>query len=284
MIKSYYQLIKPGVMYGNLLTTVAGFLFASNGDIDWILFLITTLGTSLVISSACVINNYLDQDIDSVMERTKSRPLITGEVSPKGALIFGIALLLIGVAILSLTNWWVVAIGIVGFIAYVWLYGAYGKRLSVHGTLVGSFSGALPILAGYVAVNPGLDYTGIILFLILFFWQMPEFYSISIFRANEYSKAKIPVISVVRGIEATKKQILAYTLITTVFILMLGASSLSSLSYLAIMTVFCARWIYISIQGIATKKDDMWAREMFRYSILILLIFSLTITINPYLP
>ena len=144
-----YRLTKPGVTYGNLITTVAGYLFAANGIIDWEVFVALTLGTWFVIASACVINNYLDQDIDAVMTRTKKRPLLTGEVTPIQALVFGILLGVAGTVILALyTNLWVAGIGILGWIVYVWLYGALSKRKSVHGTLVGAVSGAVPIWAG----------------------------------------------------------------------------------------------------------------------------------------
>ncbi len=272
-------------MYGNLITTIAGFLFAANGHIDWKLFLATTIGTALVISSACVINNYLDQDIDQLMDRTKNRPLITGEVSQRGAMIFGIALGGIGFALLSLfTNWWVVGVGIFGWIVYVWLYGVLGKRKSVHGTLVGSLSGAAPILAGYVAVYPQLDLTGVLLFAFIFFWQMPEFYSISIYRKDEYARAGVPVSSVVRGVPATKRQILAYTILTVASGLALASSSLTSWTYFITMLILGMRWLQLAAEGLVTQDDNAWARRNFHYALVVLVVFSLAISANPWLP
>lgn len=285
MLRAYLKLTKPGVMLGNLITTIAGFLFAANGSIELVLFTATTVGTALIISSACVINNYLDQDIDSKMERTKKRPLISGEVSPVGALIFGIFLGVLGLIYLLLwTNNWVVGVGIFGFVTYVWLYGVLGKRKSVHGTLVGSLSGAAPILAGYVAVNPGLDATGALLFLILFFWQMPEFYSISIYRRKEYAKAGVPVSSVVRGMEATKRQIFVYTVLTVLCIVGLGAMPLASSSYLLVMLLVSVYWLKLAGEGLNRKSGDAWARRNFHFSLIVLIVFSLIISFNPYLP
>ncbi|MDQ3064887.1 MAG: heme o synthase [bacterium] len=285
MFRAYYRLIKPRVMYGNLITTVAGFLFAANGNINWSLFAATIIGTSLVISSACVINNYLDQDIDALMDRTKSRPLITGQVSGQAAIIFGTALGLIGLAILILlTNLLVTVIGILGWIVYVWLYGALGKRKSVHGTLVGSISGAAPILAGYVAVTNSLDVTGALLFAILFFWQMPEFYSISIFRRNEYAKANIPVSAVVRGVPATKRQIFAFTLLTVICSLLLIINGPAGWIYFVVMLALGIRWLQLAAEGLITRDDSAWARRNFNYSLIYLVIFSLIISINPWLP
>lgn len=285
MFKAYYKLTKPGVMYGNLITTIAGFLFAADGNIEWPSFLATVLGTALVISSACVINNYLDQDIDALMTRTKARPLLTGEVSQKGALIFGSLLGIIGLGLLiSLTNWWVVGVGIFGWIVYVWLYGALGKRKSVHGTLVGSLSGAAPILAGYVAVTNSLDLTGVLLFAILLFWQEPEFYSISIFRKKEYAKAGIPVSAVVRGVAATRRQIFIYTLLTVAGMLLLSLDDRTGWTYTLITAVLGVRWIRLVWEGLTTKDSPGWARRNFHYALIMLVAFSLIISINPYLP
>lgn len=272
-------------MFGNLLTTAAGFLFAANGLIDLKLFIATNVGTALIISSACVINNVLDQDIDAKMNRTKSRPLITGEANGMVATIFGIIIGLLGVIILiTLTNLWVVSVGLFGFITYVWLYGALGKRKSVHGTLVGSLSGAAPILAGYVAVNPTLNAAAILLFLTLFFWQMPEFYSISIYRRKEYAAAGIPVISVIKGNDHTIKEILAYTLAFAVSSMALVGFGYTGQTYLVIMGALNVRWVLLAIKGLSEKNTDKWARKMFHFSLIVLLVFSGLISIENLLP
>ena len=164
-IRAYYSLTKPGVLYGNVITAAAGFFLASGRHIDWWLFLALLVGTTLVIGSACVINNYFDQDIDSLMERTKKRAIVSGQVPARSALVFGIILGILGMMILvAYTNWLVVAIGVIGFIDYVVLYGMLSKRMSVHGTLVGSISGAMPILAGYVGAAGVIDLGAILVF------------------------------------------------------------------------------------------------------------------------
>lgn len=231
-----------------------------------------------------MINNFLDQDIDVLMERTKKRPLITDEVTGRQAVVFGSLLGIIGTILLAVwTNPWVVVVGITGWIVYVWLYGALGKRKSVHGTLVGSISGAAPILAGYVAVSAGIDLTAILLFLVLFFWQMPEFYSISIFRKSEYAKAGVPVSSVVRGIAATKRQIFVYTLLTIICLLLLGAMPLTGFCYFAVVFILSARWLQIAVEGLLMTDDINWAKRNFHYSLVVLVVFSVVISINPYI-
>lgn len=285
MLRSYYELTKPRVMLGNLLTTAAGFLLAANGVIDWGLFLATNIGTALVISSACVINNFLDQDIDARMERTKSRPLITGEIKARNALVFGVLLGLAGMSLLVVwTSLTVAAIGLFGFITYVWLYGALSKRKSVHGTLVGSISGGIPILAGYVAAAGGFDSGAWLVFAVLFLWQMPEFYSIAIYRRKEYRAAGVPVISVVRGVEHTKKMIFIYTVLFVAATLGLYAFGYADYTYLTIMSVLGLRWIMLGAEGLRTNKDDAWARRMFHFSLIVLLSFSFLIAVEAYLP
>lgn len=284
-IGALYRLTKPGVTYGNLITTVAGYLFAANGSINWTVFAALTIGTWAVIASACVINNFLDQDIDALMERTKNRPLLADEVTGKQAVTFGISLGILGTTTLALwTNWWVVGVGLGGWIVYVWLYGALGKRKSVHGTLVGSISGAAPILAGYVAVSNGLDPAAILLFLALFFWQMPEFYSISIFRQKEYAAAGVPVNSVVKGIVNTKWQILIYTILFVIATLLLSAYSHAGWTYFILMLALGVYWINLGIDGVLSTDSIAWARKMFRFSLVILVAFSFIISVNNFLP
>ncbi len=284
-VKDYYSLTKPGVMYGNVLTTMAGFLLASNGNIDWGLFVATVVGMTFVIGSACVINNFLDQDIDRLMERTRTRAIVSGKVSGRGAVIFGTVLGGLGILMLAFwVNWLVVAIGLVGFVVYVWLYGVLSKRLSIHGTLVGSISGAMPILAGYSAVSGRIDIGSILVFAILFFWQMPEFYSIAVYRQKEYKKAGVPVISVVKGIPHTKVQILWYTIAFVLSTVLLSVSGVTGMTYLVLMGLAGAYFIWLGVQGLRAKDDDRWARKMFHVSLNILLLFSFLIAIEAWLP
>jgi heme o synthase len=284
-IKTYYSLTKPGVLYGNAITAAAGYLLASRGMIEWWLFLALCVGSTLVIASACVLNNYLDQDIDKVMARTKKRAIVSGEVSGHNAVIFSIILGLLGIAILiAYTNPLVVAIGVIGFVDYVVLYGMLSKRLSVHGTLVGSISGAMPILAGYCAATGAVDVGAFIVFAVLFLWQMPEFYSIAIYRRKEYQKAGVPVISVMNGVENTKHQIIAYTVMFVVASLLLAILGYAGSVYLIVMAALGGYWIGLALQGIKAKQADEWARRMFHFSLVILLAFCGLISVDAWLP
>lgn len=283
----YYSLTKPGVLYGNVMTAGAGFLFASRSGFDLWLFIAMLLGTSCVIGAACTINNVLDRDIDRIMSRTKKRATVTGTVSAAHATLFGIILGLIGLGVLALwTNWLVVGIGIIGFIDYVWLYGALSKRRSIHGTLVGSISGATPILAGYCAVTGHIDLAGMLLFAALFLWQMPEFYSISIYRHDEYKAAGVPVISVIKGIRHTKNQIFAYTAAFVAATLLLFIEGSSSATYAIVMAILGSYWLWLGAKGVRTPPQHAaaWAKRMFRFSLVIILAFSLVLSVDRFLP
>ena len=284
-LRAYYQLTKPGVLYGNVLTAVAGFFLAAAGQVDWWLFVAMLSGMTLVVAGACALNNYLDRDIDSVMERTKSRPSVTGAVSPRGMMIFSWTLFIVGTLILALwTNWLTVAIGITGFVTYVWLYGAWTKRTSIHGTAVGAVSGALPIAGGYAAVSGGIDVGLIIVFLILFFWQFPEFYSIAIYRRKEYAKAKVPVMSVVKGVRSTTIQIFVYTLLYVVSTLLLTVYGYTGWLYFTVMLLMGIYWLWIGYQGLRTQQPEAWARRMFKFSMITILVLCLMLSVGPLLP
>lgn len=283
----YWSLTKPRVMMANALTAAAGFLMAA-AHFDrfgaW-RFIALMAGSTLVIAAACALNNYLDRDIDAKMERTKKRVTVTGAVGRTGAVIFSAVLLAAGLVLLVTgTNWLVTAIGAFGFIDYVWLYGAWSKRRSMHGTLVGSVSGAIPVLAGYCAVSGKIDTGAILVFASLFFWQMPEFYSIAIYRRKEYAVAGVPVISVVKGIKITKLQIFAYTAMFAASTMLLSAFGYTGWVYLAVMGILSLYWLAIGWQGLKTAQNDRWARRMFRFSMIIILALCVMLPLGAILP
>lgn len=287
-IMQYASLAKPGVLFGNVITGVAGFCLAS----AWLrtfnigLFLATIGGMTLIIASACVLNNVLDQDIDQLMARTKKRAIVSGKVSSKRALIFSIVLGLLGAGALALwTNWLVLSVGVAGFVVYVWLYGALAKRRSIHGTLVGSISGAAPILAGYVAVTGRIDAGAVLVFLALFFWQFPEFFSIAIYRRKEYKAAGVPVITVKKSITYTKIRIFGYAVLFVFSALLLTSFHYTGYVYAAAMALVGAYWLFIGFHGFKPGiDDDKWARTMFHASLNVILLYSLLVSIGPLLP
>ncbi len=286
-ITRYYSLTKPGVLYGNALTAAAGFGLAAAAErrFEWLAFVALCIGSTMVIASACVINNVLDRDIDTEMERTRKRATVTGSVSAAGAVAFCIVLGVVGMAILvAWTNWWVVGVGVAGFTCYVWLYGMLSKRRSIHGTLVGSVSGAAPIFAGYLAVTDRLDAGAVIAFAIMFFWQMPEFYSIAIYRRDEYAKAGVPVITVVKGVPRTIREILVYTVLYVAATLALPVFGYGGIVYAVVMGALGLYWIWLAARGLRAPDPAAWARRMFHFSMISILAMCVMVTVGPLLP
>lgn len=284
MIKQYYYLTKPGIIYGNLLSALAGFLLASQWRINFGLLLATLLGTGLVIAAGCVFNNYLDREIDKQMRRTRQRALVTGAISTQQALRFGAVLAVTGLTILALfTNTTVVLIGLIGLVDYVVAYGFF-KRRSPIGTLVGSISGATPIIAGYCAANGRFDLGAFFLFLIMVSWQMPHFYAIAIFRRRDYKAAGLPVLPVKKNVRLTKIYMLFYVAMFIVSTGLLMLFGYTGIIYLLVVTTFGSMWLWRAMQGFETDNDTGWAREMFSFSLLVLMATSVMIALGGILP
>ncbi|OGL22721.1 protoheme IX farnesyltransferase [Candidatus Saccharibacteria bacterium RIFCSPHIGHO2_01_FULL_45_15] len=279
MVREYYQLIKPGIMYSNAIAALAGFLLASQWNIDWLLLLVTIAGVMFVIASACVCNNYIDRGIDVRMKRTKKRALVSGVISGTNAIVYCIVLGLIGFLLLSFTNALTFGLGVTAYILYVVVYG-YFKRTSVYGTLVGSVSGALPPVAGYTAVTGSIDLAAVVLFLILTAWQMPHFYAIAMFRRDDYAAAKIPVLPVVRGMKAAKREIFAYIVLLAVVAPLLTVFGYAGIVYAIIAVTAAGGWVVLAIRNYS-MDDVAWARKMFFYSLGCLLVLCFAVATAP---
>lgn len=283
-LKAYYYLTKPGIIYGNLLSTLAGFFLASKGDIDFWLLVAVALGTGFGIASACVFNNYIDRDIDKRMERTKKRALASGAISGTAALVYGTVLGALSFATLALfTNWLVVVAGLVGGLFYLVFYGI-AKRMSSFGTIVGSIPGAIPPVAGYLAVTNEFDTGALLLFLIMAVWQMPHFYAISIFRLKDYTAAGLPVMAVKHGVKATKLYIMAYIVAYMAVVPLLTLLGYTGYAYLTVMGAIALYWFWKGIQGFGSSDGVAWARKMFGVSLLVLLTFSFMLSVDAWIP
>lgn len=283
MFKQYLQVTKPGIIFGNLISVIGGFLLASKGTIDYPLFIATLLGVSLVVASGCVFNNYIDRDIDRIMERTKNRPLVKGLIDPKVSLIYATALGIAGMLLLLVAaNALAMLLAVIGFVVYVGVYSLYMKRKSVYGTLIGSLSGAAPPVIGYCAVTNEFDTGALILLLIFSLWQMPHSYAIAIFRFKDYKAANIPVLPVIKGISVAKTHIFLYILAFMVATLMLAISGYAGYKYLIVGAAVSLWWLGMAISGFKTENDDrVWARKLFVFSIIAITSLSIMMSVDP---
>jgi heme o synthase len=283
-LRNYYWLTKPGIIYGNCLSAAAGFFLAAQRNVDWALFAAAIAGTALVIASGCVINNYIDREIDKKMARTKKRALVSGKISPRSAVIYAAVLCLTGFGILSLfTNTLTVYVGLVGLYFYVIAYGIW-KRRSPIGTIIGSVSGATPILAGYTAASNQFDTGAGLVFLAMALWQMPHFYAIAMYRLDDYRAAGLPVLPAVKGTRHTKIQVMVYIVCFTIAAAMLTAFGYAGYTYLVAIILLGAAWLWKGSVGFQANDDAVWARRMFRFSLLVLLGFCLLLSIDAFLP
>lgn len=282
MMKQYLQVTKPGIIFGNLISVVGGFLLASKGEIDYPLFIATLLGVSLVVASGCVFNNYIDRDIDSVMERTKNRPLVRGLIDPKISLVYASVLGIAGMVLLLVAaNVVAMLIAVAGFVVYVGVYSLYMKRKSVYGTLVGSLSGAAPPVIGYCAVTGQFDTGALILLLIFSLWQMPHSYAIAIFRFKDYQAANIPVLPVIKGISVAKNHIILYIIAFMFATLMLAISGYAGYKYLIVAAAVSVWWLGMALSGYKTTNDRLWARKLFVFSIVAITSLSVMMSVDP---
>ncbi|HVM73754.1 MAG TPA: heme o synthase [Candidatus Paceibacterota bacterium] len=284
MFKRYYELTKPGIVYGNIMTTVAAFLFASQWHIDPLLQLSTVVGLALVIASACVLNNVIDRHIDAKMERTKHRALVVGTIDRHSAISFAILLGIFGFFILFMrTNVLTTIIAVIGCVFYLVFY-SYAKRAGHWGTLVGSVSGAVPIVVGYTAVTNRFDLISLLLFFILACWQMPHFYAIAIRRSSDYRTAHIPVLPLVKGNKTTNVHIVVYIMLFLIATASFAVIAQAGYIFLIIMLAVGIRWLMIAIEGFSARDDQKWARSLFLFSLVVLLVFSITLALSPLLP
>ena len=282
MFKRYLQVTKPGIIFGNLISVIGGFLLASKGHIDYPLFVWTLLGVSLVVASGCVFNNYIDRDIARKMERTKNRVLVKGLIAPKTSLVYATLLGLAGFMLLwfganPLACW----LGVMGFVVYVGVYSLYMKRHSVYGTLIGSLSGAAPPVIGYCAVTGEFDSGAAILLAIFSLWQMPHSYAIAIFRFKDYQAANIPVLPVVKGISVAKNHITLYIVAFAVATLMLSLGGYAGYKYLVVAAAVSVWWLGMALSGYKAAVDDsLWARKLFMFSIVTITCLSVMMSVD----
>ncbi|AVU34064.1 heme o synthase [Serratia marcescens] len=281
MIKQYLQVTKPGIIFGNLISVVGGFLLASKGSINYPLFLATLVGVSLVVASGCVFNNYIDRDIDKKMERTKNRVLVKGLIAPSVTLVYATALGIAGFALLYIAaNPLAMWLAVMGFVVYVGVYSLYMKRHSVYGTLIGSLSGAAPPVIGYCAVTNEFDAGALILLAIFSLWQMPHSYAIAIFRFKDYQAANIPVLPVVKGISVAKNHITVYILAFMIATLMLTLVGYAGYKYLIVAAAVSVWWLGMALRGYKTENDSVWARKLFVFSIVAITSLSVMMSID----
>lgn len=269
LVKDFLALIKIGIINSNIITAFTGIWLALfyNGlgffdHLDKVILAI--IGTWLVIAGSCALNNYIDRDIDGKMDRTKSRPTVNGHFSSNFALTIGLLFVTLGELFLFQTTVTAGLIGAFGSFIYVVLYSLWSKRRYTLNTVIGSFSGAVPPLIGWAAIDGNLHIVSWVLFLIMFLWQPPHFLVLAMRRTDDYRDAGIPMLPVVYGFQVTKRQIMIWIfclLPLPFYLLSLG------IPFVILATILNIGWIVLGLTGYKKQDDMKWATKMFVYSL-----------------
>jgi protoheme IX farnesyltransferase len=276
-LTAYYDLTKPGIIYANVLTAIAGYLFGSSWHIRLGVLAGVICGIALVIGGACVYNNILDRNFDSRMERTKKRALVTGAISVPAAFTYATVLVAGGFLFLGfLTNLTVVIIGLVGIVDYIILYG-WAKRHTPLSTIVGSISGSTSIVAGYCAATNHIGVDAVLLFLILTLWQMPHFYAIALYRKSDYSAIDVPLMPIVRSGETAKLRIMAYIVALLLAVVALTVWGTANVICLVVLVVLTGWWLQVGIKNYRLNSVS-WGKKMFLFSLVVNIGLSLAIS------
>jgi protoheme IX farnesyltransferase len=268
VISDYFTLTKPKVQTLLLLTTVTTMYVAGTPSLS--LVFLTCLGGYLSAGAAGVINHYWDRDIDVKMKRTASRPVASGRVSPRAALMFGVVLAILSVVELSLAvNPLAAALAFSGFLGYVFVYTVWLKRRTPQNIVIGGAAGAVPPLVGWSAVTGSLDPTALYLFAIVFYWTPPHFWALSLLMRKEYARVRIPMLPVVRGEQETRRQIVLYTILLVVLTLLPVVFGLFGGLYAACAMLLGGIFIFQAVR-LQRKCERSFALKTYLFSLLYL--------------
>jgi protoheme IX farnesyltransferase len=215
VLGAYVSLTKPRIVELLLITTVPAMMLAAGGWPDLRLLAVVLVGGALAAGAASALNCYIDRDIDQLMRRTKRRPLPAHSVTPRAVLVFGLTLAAVSLVLMAaFTNWLATALTAAAIVYYDVVYTLWLKRRTPQNTFWGGVCGAAPVIIGWAAVTGGVAPMGWALFAIVFFWQMPHFYALAIKYKDDYARAGVPMLPVVRSAARVNREILLFTALT----------------------------------------------------------------------
>ena len=282
--RSFYELTKPRVVMLIVFTSVVGTLLAVPGmpPLDALIF--GNLGVGLAAASAAVINHVLDERIDAQMSRTKRRPLPTGKLTPRMALVFaGVLCVLSMVMLVALVNTLTAVLTFASLIGYAVIYTVWLKRATSQNIVIGGAAGAAPPVLGWAAVTGTVEPNALLLFLIVFVWTPPHFWALAIARKDEYAMVCIPMLPVTHGVAFTRLQVLLYTLLLVAVTLMPFVTGMSGVLYLAAAIVLNAMFVWHAFQMKISDRAHL-PMKVFRFSITYLMWLFAALLLDHYLP
>jgi protoheme IX farnesyltransferase len=281
-ILDYIALLKPRVMSLVVFSGISGIILAP-GSIHMLIAMIATFCIALGAGAAGAINMWYETDIDKLMTRTQNRPTAKGVIDPHNVLEFGVILAGASVFIMAFAvNYLAAFLLFLAIIIYVFVYTIWLKRTTPQNIVIGGASGALPPMIGWASVTGEVSAQSLILFLLIFFWTPAHFWALALYKSDDYKKANIPMMPLVRGVKHTKLEILIYCVITCILAMIPYFARMSGLFYGSLAFIANGIFLYLSIR--LYKEDGYkFAPMLFGYSILYLfMIFSLLIVDKLY--
>lgn len=273
----YWELLKPRVMSLVVFTGLCGMLMAP-GHINPVLGFAAILSIAIGAGASGCLNMWWERDIDALMKRTHNRPIPSGKIEPDDALAFGVLLSAGSVLVMTVAvNWLSAALLAFTIFFYVFIYTLILKRLTSYNIVIGGVAGALPPVIGWASVTGNVPIEAWVLFLIIFLWTPPHFWALSLNCNEDYVKAAIPMLPLVKGVEKTKEQIFLYTIVLSLSSLIPYFIGMATLLYLAVSMVLGVGFIGLSLWLLLGKDIGM---KVFCYSIAYLFILFLTLTID----
>lgn len=281
-MQQFYRLTKPRVVSLIVFTAIIGMFLSVPGAVPLNALIFGTLGIALVAGAAAAVNCLVEQKIDSVMARTRGRPLPRGEVNSPETIFFvavigGAGLFMLHQWVNPLTMW----LTLVTFVGYAIIYTVILKPLTPQNIVIGGASGAMPPVLGWTAVTGEISADALLLFLIIFAWTPPHFWALALYRKLEYAKVGMPMLPVTHGDKFTRLHVLLYTLILCAVTLMPYATKMSGLIYLVSAVILGAVFLYYAVK-IYLDYSDQLARKTFRFSIFYLTVLFSALLVDHY--
>ena len=266
-VASYVALTKPRIIELLLVTTVPTMIVAQRGMPSIWLMAAVVVGGALAAGGANSLNMIIDRDIDSVMQRTRGRPLVTGDVSPRAALIFAVLLEVAAfVWLWLLVNLLSAALAVSATLFYVFVYSLWLKRRSERNIVIGGAAGAVPVLVGWAAVTGRLDWAPLLLFAVIFYWTPPHFWALAVRYSDDYASVGVPMLPSVRSIRTVALRIIAYTLVLWATSIAFGFVAELGAIYLATAVVTGAIFMFMAIRLLRSSTTEA-AMGLFNWSI-----------------
>ena len=282
--RRYLELTKPRVVALVTFTAIVGTLLASPGAPPVEALVWGNLGIALAAACAATLNQVLDRRIDEQMARTRARPLPSGQLTERQALVFAALLGVGAMAILAfLVNLLTAVLTFLSLIGYAVVYTVWLKRATSQNIVIGGAAGAAPPVLGWAAVTNGIDPNALLLFLIIFVWTPPHFWALAIARRDEYARAGIPMLPVTHGLAYTRLQVLLYTVLLVLVTLMPFLTRMSGLIYLAAALALNAGFLYYALALKISAREELPMR-VFRFSVTYLMWLFAALLVDHYLP